>query len=346
MSSAQLNYLNIGLMLLSCIVAFIIPFEMFLFSYAILGPLHYLTEISWLHKRQYFTPNKKDYILLGIITVIISLPNVVPFFYNKFGPRDIDGNIIYTQDIIDLFTKSGAALPGLIFVSFAGAALLLITSDTTKRIIGFALISVIAFLVHAEKFMMVIFTVFLPTLVHVFVFTGAFILLGALRTKSASGIVSLIVFLVCAACLFLLFPNTITPPSPSAMRRYDEGFLIYNQQVLDFFLDKRISREMVYFSSFGIKMSRFIAFAYTYHYLNWFSKTSVIKWHKVPVRSLVIVGVIWVFSVALYFIDYMSGIMALYFLSFLHVIYEFPLNFRSFRDIGVELKQQIAGAKA
>lgn len=346
MSSAQLNYLNIGLMLLSCIVAFIIPFEMFLFSYAILGPLHYLTEISWLHKRQYFTPNKKDYILLGIITVIISLPNVVPFFYNKFGPRDIDGNIIYTQDIIDLFTKSGAALPGLIFVSFAGAALLLITSDTTKRIIGFALISVIAFLVHAEKFMMVIFTVFLPTLVHVFVFTGAFILLGALRTKSVSGIVSLIVFLVCAVCLFLLFPNTITPPSPSAMRRYDEGFLIYNQQVLDFFLDKRISREMVYFSSFGIKMSRFIAFAYTYHYLNWFSKTSVIKWHKVPVRSLVIVGVIWVFSVVLYFIDYMSGIMALYFLSFLHVIYEFPLNFRSFRDIGVELKQQIAGAKA
>ncbi len=346
MTSAQLNYLNIGLMLVACIVAFIIPFEMFLFSYAILGPLHYLTEISWLHKRQYFTPNKKDYILLASITVIISLPNVVPFLYNKFGPRDINGNIIYTQDIIDLFTKSGAALPSLIFVSFAGAALLLITSDTAKRLTGFALISVIAYLVHAEKFMMVIFTVFLPTLVHVFVFTGAFILLGALRTKSASGILSLVIFVACAASLFLLLPDRITPPSPSAMRRYDEGFLIYNQQVLDFFLDKRISRDMVYFSSFGVKMSRFIAFAYTYHYLNWFSKTSVIKWHKVPVRSLVIVVVIWLLSVALYFIDYISGIMALYFLSFLHVICEFPLNFRSFREIGMELRQQVVGEKA
>jgi hypothetical protein len=130
------------------------------------------------------------------------------------------------------------------------------------------------------------------------------------------------------------------------MHRYDQAFLIFNQQVIDFFLHKPVSREMVYFSGFGIMISRFIAFAYTYHYLNWFSKTTVIKWHKVPVRSLVVVFVIWAVSVALYFIDYMSGIMALYFLSFLHVIFEFPLNFRSFRDIGIELKQQISGSAA
>lgn len=51
----QINYLNVGLMIVSCLVAYVIPFELFLFSYAVLGPLHYLTEISWLHDRGYFT---------------------------------------------------------------------------------------------------------------------------------------------------------------------------------------------------------------------------------------------------------------------------------------------------
>ena len=37
----------------------------FLFAYAVLGPEHYLTEISWLHKRGYFTRGKYDFLLLG-----------------------------------------------------------------------------------------------------------------------------------------------------------------------------------------------------------------------------------------------------------------------------------------
>jgi hypothetical protein len=55
LTTTQINYLNIGLMIVSCLLAFRFPFELFLFSYAILGPLHYLTEISWLHDRKYFT---------------------------------------------------------------------------------------------------------------------------------------------------------------------------------------------------------------------------------------------------------------------------------------------------
>ena len=45
---------------MSCIAAFIMPFEVFLFAYAFMGPLHYLTEISWLHDRQYFAKGKYD----------------------------------------------------------------------------------------------------------------------------------------------------------------------------------------------------------------------------------------------------------------------------------------------
>ncbi|MCC6181260.1 MAG: hypothetical protein IT237_05450 [Bacteroidia bacterium] len=47
----QINYANIGLMIISAFLAFLLPFELFLFSYAVLGPLHYLTEIGWLHKK-------------------------------------------------------------------------------------------------------------------------------------------------------------------------------------------------------------------------------------------------------------------------------------------------------
>ena len=42
----NLNYVNIGLMLLACGVAFFVPFELFLVVYAVLGPAHYLTDIG------------------------------------------------------------------------------------------------------------------------------------------------------------------------------------------------------------------------------------------------------------------------------------------------------------
>ena len=59
---AQINYLNMGLMALSAVLAYFLPFETFLMAYAFLGPLHYLTEISWLHDRNYFSKGKYDFI--------------------------------------------------------------------------------------------------------------------------------------------------------------------------------------------------------------------------------------------------------------------------------------------
>ncbi len=67
----RINFLNIGLMLFSCVVALFIPFELFLFAYAVLGPAHYLTEISWLQKRQFFTKGEHDYWLLGGLAVLL-----------------------------------------------------------------------------------------------------------------------------------------------------------------------------------------------------------------------------------------------------------------------------------
>ena len=84
-------------------------------------------------------------------------------------------------------------------------------------------------------------------------------------------------------------------------------------------------------------VSRLIAFAYTYHYLNWFSKTQVIQWHKVPKLRFIAVIVLWVASVGLYVYDYAVGFKWLFLLSFAHVLLEFPLNHQSFIGIGREI---------
>ena len=37
-------------------ITYLVPFELLLLSYVVLGPAHYFTEISWLHDRKYFLP--------------------------------------------------------------------------------------------------------------------------------------------------------------------------------------------------------------------------------------------------------------------------------------------------
>ena len=72
MNTKTIDLANIALMIISCAAAYLLPFELFLFSYAVLGPLHYLTEISWLHKRDYFTTGRRDYLVFIPIAIVIT----------------------------------------------------------------------------------------------------------------------------------------------------------------------------------------------------------------------------------------------------------------------------------
>ena len=76
----QVNYLNISLMLVAAGLAFWLPFQLFLFVYAVLGPAHYLTQISWLHDRDYFTTGKYDHVFLIGVSVLVTICvfNLVP----------------------------------------------------------------------------------------------------------------------------------------------------------------------------------------------------------------------------------------------------------------------------
>ena len=63
------DVVHLGLMLSALGLAYILPFELLLLAYAVLGPAHYLTEISWLHDRQYFLSAKPIAMLLAAIAV-------------------------------------------------------------------------------------------------------------------------------------------------------------------------------------------------------------------------------------------------------------------------------------
>ena len=345
-AGTRINTVNIGLMIFSLIAAFIMPFEVFLFSYAVLGPLHYLTEISWLHDRQYFTKGKYDHVVLWVIGVIILLESLA-YRYQWSWPfsSDFGNKIIFvalTGSLLMIFIKNAyIKIFGLLFILFISNAIF----QPDQRD-GFA------FFIGA----------LIPTLIHVFVFTGFFILFGALKSRSISGLISFVVFIICPVLLFVLFRNEtfveITGYGKDSYIANGNGFydtnlsflthllnvefpqmkdaagnLLYYEGTEKPALDYSNAASVVFHSQAGILLMRFIAFAYTYHYLNWFSKTEIIKWHKVPKIRFVGVIILWVTSLILYGVNYSLGLQWLYFLSFCHVLLEFPLNMISITGI-------------
>lgn len=313
MKSSTIHHLNTGLILLSCIVAFYIPFELFLFSYGILGPLHYLTEIGWLHKKNYFTKGKYDFIFLVFACIILVYWNYVP-------PK----NFSIVAD-------------WLLFCLLASIAFVFI-KDWLYRFVIFALVIVTIGILNNSNHFYTWAGVFLPTIIHVFIFTWAFMLYGVLKEKSWQGFVSILVLIACSIILFAIQPQSLNYQVSEYAQKSYGPFNELNFRLINFFhLDQLKEVKEIFTSNAGFVIMRFIAFAYTYHYLNWFSKTSVIKWHEVPKKFLVVTAILWAISCFLYIYDYSLGLNMLFFLSFLHVFLEFPLNIVSFTGIGKEL---------
>ncbi len=333
MNTTRIDQANIALMLVSCVAAFFVPFELFLFSYAVLGPLHYLTEIGWLHKRDYFASGKKDYYWLVILCVALTFLSLLVTYRNLESIEPFYNSILgfFGNGIFDLVTV-------MIFISFVVALAMVLFKDLLYKILFLVVAIIIGVAFSQSSPFVFLFGIFLPTLIHVFIFTGLFILYGALKNKSKTGIASLFVFAGCAASFFIFHPDisfySISSYAEKAL--VESGFVQLNKAVLEIFKLGEFTRETVFSSAVGLGIMRFIAFAYTYHYLNWFSKTQVIKWHEVPKQQLAWVLGIWVASVLLYAYNYKTGLMVL-FLSMLHVLLEFPLNYRTIIGIGDEV---------
>ena len=327
MTANRINYINTALIIFSCFVAFVIPFELFLFSYAVLGPLHYLTEIGWLHKKNYFTKGKYDFIfLIGLCFVLLFVPAFIP----------LSKDSTFAANLVAL-----AVFLSLIFV---------LVEDRLYRIALVVLALLAVGLFNKSPAYLIWVGLFLPTIVHVFIFTLAFMLFGALKEKSLSGYLSIAVLIICAASFFLIKPEGLQYEVSNDVHKSYFQFASLNFNLINIFhLDTLQRTSEIFTSNAGFVIMRFIAFAYTYHYLNWFSKTSVIKWHKVPRQTLVLTVAIWLLSIALYAYDYNLGLQVLFFLSLLHVLLEFPLNvmcFTGIRKAFTGSKGPVAGVKS
>jgi hypothetical protein len=297
----RINYLNIGLMVISCGVALFIPFELFLFAYAVLGPAHYFTEISWLQKRNFFTKRKHDFWLLGALAVLVCF--VAPW---------------------------SSAIATYTFLALGGALVLVLTNGAMPRILGLTLVVVLAaVLVDSTGFTTVLLGLFVPTLVHVYLFTGFFMLYGALKERSRSGYLACCVFLLCPVVCRFVDPGR--SPSAHAIASYWNNFSFLNLTILGVHefhtaAEAHDAFRQVFRSPSGLILMRFVAFAYTYHYLNWFSKTSIIRWHEVGRKRMAVIAVLWAGAVGVYFYDFTLGFKLLFYISLTHVYLEFPLN--------------------
>ncbi len=423
----KINYANIGLMVITAVLAYFFPFETFLLAYAYLGPLHYLTEISWLHDRNYFSKGKWDFLVLLIVGILLSYAA----FAKDFG---------VSLEVYDYFVKMNLFDKLLVFALFSAVLFALVKNLFVKIIaILFMYVFVSGWLspdnatANSESTTVFALTSLVPTLIHVYVFTGLFMLFGSLKTRSVSGMWQMVGFVVVP--LVLVFALPVDPKAPvsefgkNAHYAKGDGFYATNISIMDHFdliddpvytnadfiafVNKKdfkdanaqynfISKEalkkvtdslkkipnkayimnkqplnpgfqvdnilglfvkedvlseyqmkpipakifsgfslekyasLVYNSTVGIMLMRFIAFAYLYHYLNWFSKTEIIRWHQVPKLRFAAVILLWIVASVFYTYDYSLGLSLLFFLSFSHVLLEFPLNIISIVGIGKE----------
>lgn len=296
------------------------PFEVFLFSYAVLGPLHYLTEISWLHDKNYFTHAaraKRSWLLLVGATMLVVL----------YG-------------ILVAATQSRAASPAweiaLFYLVFVTALSVALKLSRHFQILLLLTTLVLLLALSSWRYYAVI-AFFLITIIHVFVFTAAFILYGAMKSRSISALVTLGLFVICALSFFVFVPDAHGYTVGEYVRGNYSSFNALNAELIKLLgLGAGTTAREIYESSAGLAVMRFIAFAYTYHYLNWFSKTSVIRWHESARRRALLIAVLWVGALLLYARSYETGMMILYSLSILHVMLEFPLNHQTFAAIAKE----------
>jgi hypothetical protein len=335
MKSAAVDIVNFFLIWLTLGLALAWPFELFLFSYVVLGPLHYLTEINWLDKQHYFlrAQDRRAFVwsmvvLVGLLTVSLVISESAHWQWAK-GFHD--AVLASATSPVNYFVHWSWAL---LLMAFVGAAACLFTNRWELRlfIIGVCLLS--SFFFYAVPTVAILFGVFLPTIIHVFLFTILFMIYGTLKVRSFWGYANIAsMFLVIAViaswpgiAVFHIFSQ------PMMQLIQDSGFL-----PLNFDICKRLGLlgpgQLDFYSSAVFKVQSFIAFAYTYHYLNWFSKTSIIKWHQVEKKKFVVSAILWAVSLALYAVDFRLGFAAIFALSVLHVVLEFPLNFVSIRSI-------------
>lgn len=305
-----------------------LPFQLFLLAYAILGPLHYFTEINWIRDKNYFVPNKRWIYVISGFALLLALPIILKLPLFSFLQENTTFNKIQLE---------GPMYLNILFFVGISIAISLVSFKTKKEqyiTIGVGLI--LAILLYRFTLYRIIFGIFLPTIIHVYFFTILFMWYGNLKKNNKTGYFNVILMLLIPLVMIVLsvHPETYSFSDQVKANYINNNFHILNANISGI-LGLTDGTEFFFYEVADLKIQMFIAFAYTYHYLNWFSKTTIIGWHKkLTTQKSVVILILWALSIGLYFYDYKIGIGVLLFFSFLHVFMELPLNVISVKEIG------------
>lgn len=296
---AGIDVVNVALIGAACLLSHAFPYGMLLFSYAVLGPAHYLTQISWLHDRRYFAGTPLVLPVMGVIVLLFTMPAFVPGLLHPWFQALLLALAMWFALAFTLPRK-----PAWLGVGVAAGV---VAVYAVTRFAGAALF----------------IAVLLPTVLHVFVFTASFMLVGALKTRSRAAYTSVILLLLCAASFLL----PLDPLARQTVVPHLAGLQFF-QPVADFLKGMGLS------TSTNAQLFGFLSFVYTYHYANWFSKVKVIQWDRVPRGRMRAIVVAYAAMFGLYVHDFTAGFLMSALLSNLHVLLEFPLNLRTFATLG------------
>jgi hypothetical protein len=300
------DIVHLGLMLAALAITYMVPFELLLLSYVVLGPAHYLTEISWLHDRKYFLPHRAVALGLVLVAAIAALIDNAAWF----------GFVVW--------------------IAFVACALMTTTTATQSAILT-AIAAAVTIVMAVNGSSLAILGILLPTLIHVSLFTLVFMTLGAYRSGSKLQALLVVIYLLAIATI-LIVPPTAAMQIP-AFARAAQAYFGNVGPALGRLLG-------IAHLQLDTRLTSLLAFVYTYHYLNWFIKADVIRWADLPRQRLALVVAASAASTALYFYDYAFGFTLLLALSLVHVMLEFPLNSLAFRQLGAAVGHGMTPAAA
>ena len=285
---------HLGLMLAALLLAYLLPFELVVLAYAVLGPAHYLTEISWLHDRGYYLPGRKAALALAF-AALGAMFIASPYWY---------GVVVVT--------------------AFAACIVMTAKSRNAQTLLTFGLtILIAAMLLLGAPFG--VLGALMPTLVHVSLFTLVFMILGAWRAGGRAQ------FGLVGAYLLAIVLIVAAPPSEATRIPALQGLAETSFSDIPKAIGAVLGQPDLNFDG---RIAGLLSFVYTYHYLNWFIKAEVIRWADIPRRRLIGVALLSLAATGFYFVNYRLGFTVLLLLSLVHVLLEFPLNTLALRELG------------